>query len=39
VITTIKNDIAIAKANLNNEYIKSGDYKIISPFSGKISKR
>ncbi|MDQ7022437.1 MAG: HlyD family efflux transporter periplasmic adaptor subunit [Candidatus Gracilibacteria bacterium] len=38
-ITSIKNEIAVAKSNLNNEYIASGDYKIISPFSGVISKR
>ena len=38
-ITNIENDIAIAKADLNSEYIKSGDYKITSPFSWVISKR
>ncbi len=38
-ITSIENEIAIAQADLNSEYLKSGDYKIISPFSGIISKR
>ena len=38
-IVSIENDISIAKADLNNESIKSGDYKIISPFSWIISKR
>ncbi len=38
-ITSIKNEIAVAKSNLNNEYIKSWDYRIISPFSWIISKR
>lgn len=38
-ITSIENEIAIAKAGLNNEYIKSWDYKIISPFEWIISKR
>ncbi|MCP4524033.1 MAG: HlyD family efflux transporter periplasmic adaptor subunit, partial [Candidatus Gracilibacteria bacterium] len=38
-IISLENEIRIAKADLNNEYIKSGDYKIVSPFSGIISKR
>ncbi len=38
-IVALENEIAIAKANLNNEYIKSWDYKIISPFSWIVSKR
>jgi len=38
-IITLENEIAIAKADLNSEYIKSGDYKIVSPFSWVISKR
>ncbi len=38
-ITSINNDILVAKSNLNSEYIKSWDYKIISPFSWIISKR
>jgi len=38
-VTAIKNEIAVAKADLNSEYIKSGDYKITSPFSWVISKR
>lgn len=38
-ITMLENEISIAKANLNSEYIKSGDYKIISPFTWVISKR
>jgi hypothetical protein len=32
-ITALENEIAIAQADLNSEYIKSGDYKIVSPFS------
>gem|GEM_PF-4095949 len=32
-ITSIKNEIQVAKANLNREYISSSDYKIVSPFS------
>ena len=39
LIADIENDIIIAKADLNSEYIKSGDYKITSPFSWVISKR
>lgn len=38
-ITSLENEIAIAKADLNSEYIKSWDYKIVSPFSWVISKR
>ena len=38
-ITSIKNEIQVAKANLNREYISSSDYKIVSPFSWVISKR
>lgn len=38
-VTSIQNDISVAKSNLNSEYIKSWDYKIISPFSWIISKR
>jgi len=38
-ITAIKNDISLAQADLNKEYIQSKDYKIVSPFSGVISKR
>lgn len=38
-ITNIKNDILIARSNLDNEYLKSWDYKITSPFSWIISKR
>lgn len=38
-ITMLKNEIEIAKADLNNEWIKSWDYKIISPFKWTISKR
>ena len=38
-IVSIENDISIARADLNSESIKSGDYRIISPFSGIISKR
>lgn len=38
-ITMVQNQISTAKANLNNEYVKSWDYKIISPFSWIISKR
>ena len=38
-ITMLENEIFIAKADLNSEYIKSGDYKIISPFTWVISKR
>lgn len=38
-ITTIKNEVSIAKAELNNQYIESWDYKIISPFGWTISKR
>jgi len=32
-ITSIQNDISVARADLNKEYIASGDYKIVSPFS------
>lgn len=32
-ITSAANSVAIAEANLNKEYVASGDYKIISPFS------
>ncbi len=38
-IVSIENEISIAKANLNSESIKSWDYRIVSPFSGIISKR
>lgn len=38
-IIALENEVAIAKADLNSEYIKSGDYKIVSPFSWVISKR
>lgn len=38
-ITNAKNNILIAQADLNKEYIASGNYKIVSPFSGYISKR
>lgn len=38
-ITSAENSVAIAQADLNKEYIASGDYKIISPFSWVISKR
>lgn len=38
-ITVLENEIAIAKADLSKEYIASGDYKIVSPFSWIISKR
>lgn len=38
-LTLIENEIAIARADLNSEFIKSWDYKIISPFSWVISKR
>lgn len=38
-IINLENEISIAKANLNVEYIKSSNYKIISPFSWIISKR
>lgn len=38
-ITTIQNDINIAKSELNNEFIKSWDYKIIATFWWKITKR
>jgi len=38
-ITSASNSVAIAQADLNKEYIASGDYKIISPFSWVISKR
>ena len=38
-ITWASNSVAIAQADLNKEYVASGDYKIISPFSWIISKR
>jgi len=38
-ITSASNSVAIARADLNKEYVASGDYKIISPFSWIISKR
>ncbi len=38
-ITSAANSVAIAQADLNKEYVASGDYKIISPFSWVISKR
>lgn len=38
-IVALENEISIAKAELNNEYISSWDYKIVSPFSWVISKR
>jgi len=38
-ITQASNGLAIAQADLNKEYIASGDFKIISPFNGTISKR
>lgn len=38
-ITGASNSVAIAQADLNKEYVASGDYKIISPFSWTISKR
>lgn len=38
-ITWASNSVAIAQADLNKEYVASGDYQIISPFSGIISKR
>ena len=38
-ITSASNSVAIARADLNKEYVASGDYKIISPFSWVISKR
>lgn len=38
-IVALQNEIAIAKADFNSEFIKSWDYKITSPFSGIISKR
>ncbi|MDD2871783.1 MAG: HlyD family efflux transporter periplasmic adaptor subunit [Candidatus Gracilibacteria bacterium] len=38
-ITGMLSEIQVAKADLNREFVSSGDYKIISPFSGVISKR
>ena len=38
-ITSAANSVAIAKADLNKEYIASNDSKIISSFSWVISKR
>lgn len=38
-IVDLENQINISKSELNNEYIKSWNYKIISPFSWVISKR
>ena len=38
-LTGIRNDLWIARADLNKEYVASGDYKILSPFSGTVSKR
>lgn len=38
-ISEAENSVAIARADLNKEYVASGDFKIISPFSGVISKR
>jgi multidrug efflux pump subunit AcrA (membrane-fusion protein) len=38
-ITSASNWVAIARADLNKEYVASWDYKIISPFSWTISKR
>jgi multidrug efflux pump subunit AcrA (membrane-fusion protein) len=38
-ITSASNSVAIARADLNKEYVASWDYKIISPFSWTISKR
>lgn len=38
-ITSASNSVAIARADLNKEYVASWDYKIISPFSWIISKR
>lgn len=38
-IIALENEIAIARADLSSEYIKSWDYKIVSPFSWIISKR
>ncbi len=38
-VTKAQNDLAVAKSDLNKEYVASWDYKIISPFSGTISKR
>lgn len=38
-ITGMLSEIQVAKADLNREFVSSWDYKIISPFSGVISKR
>ena len=38
-ITRAWNDLSEAKADLNKEYVESKDYRIISPFTGTISKR
>ena len=38
-ITSASNSVAIARADLNKEYVASWDYKIVSPFSWVISKR
>ena len=38
-ITSASNSVAMAKADLNKEYVASSDYKITSPFSWVISKR
>lgn len=38
-VTQASNNLAIARADLNKEYVASWDYKIISPFSGVISSR
>lgn len=38
-IVTIQNDINIAKSDLNSEFIKSWDYKIIASFWWTITKR
>ena len=39
LVTSASNNVAIAKADLNKEYVASSDYKITSPFSWVISKR
>ena len=38
-ITSASNGVSIAQADLNKEYVATKDFKIISPFSGTISKR
>ncbi len=38
-ITRAWNDLLEAKADLDKEYVESKDYRIISPFTGIVSKR